>query len=527
MLKLRVVIVTLLLILSISLWGNTNAFDSKEKRNTAYPLSKETVQIQGFSQYPHTTFYHVYAKSVKRIIINQISGDAITLNPGGQGSIQYISWDTSLSSLQHGVELSGEDIPAIIQYVRLYRNDYKPRAFEVPFYSPCRKISHIKSYYNLSRSAQSGKKEYSPSLNKRVYSGGSEQITITNKFHEMQVIIEKLTHQPEKTPGYVLTNEEAKTIRAYADSLKTMDINKLSAFRKTPTVYQEDVNSQNQHKPHGILKLEVSGFENISDARFHLLIVGEEGITSKKIHGNSVRLVLQSDENAFVSISQYWKKEKQGILFDTKSKEYKHYKASLHPKNRNDEPLVEIPTYLIDNEKTSEVYQFVVVRQLPELAKTKDEFVIKLKENNGWDKRNYHIVLIELFQGYRHINKLSFAHWMQYLFFFLGVFLLSLVIKYLVMYVLFKPVCHASGKDNYKIILSACASGIAISLTVIWWILPLFIHQLTVQLIISIAFSVVVEGFIYSKILHISLMKAMLLSIMCNLVFFSAGLLIF
>ncbi len=520
----RKILVSMLMVFTISLWGVSKASDGKGKQDSAYPLSNETVQIQGFSKYPNTVFYHVYAKSVRRIFVSRIKGDAISFQSDGGGYMHYISWDTSLSTLQQGVELSGEENPGIIQYLRLYRNDYKPKALEVPFYPSCRKISHITSYFSLNRHGQSstnsGNKEFGLNITKRVYSGGSDQITITDKFHEMQVLIDKLTHQPEKIPGFVLTKEEAKTIRAYADSLKSTNINRLVILRKKPAHSQDNEQSNNYDKPHGILKLNVTGFENVSVGRFHLLIVGEDGLICRVIRGNIIKVKLDSDERAYITRSQYWGREKKGVLFDLNSKEYKHYKATLHPKNRNEEPLVEIPTYLIKDEKTSEVHQFEVVSQLPELAKTKDDFVIKLKEPDGEKVANLHTDVIALSEGYNH------TRWVPFIINFLVVLILSLAMKYLVLLVMYQTICQVSGWDNKYKLFYPCLGGVVITLSAVWFLVPFVQNFVIVKLIVSFAFTMIIEGMIYRKFLHIPLKKAMLLTACCNLVFFLAGMLV-
>lgn len=114
---------------------------------------------------------------------------------------------------------------------------------------------------------------------------------------------------------------------------------------------------------------------------------------------------------------------------------------------------------------------------------------------------------------------------MEYEILFLKSLALTIFIETIILIVFVRYILKQNEiKVPYLIITGFIASFA--TLPYLWFILPYFIEQRTVYIILGESFAVLVETFIIGAILRIEFTKSLLCSFVCNLISFLIGLLI-
>ncbi|MDR2954881.1 MAG: hypothetical protein LBV43_07365 [Prevotella sp.] len=114
---------------------------------------------------------------------------------------------------------------------------------------------------------------------------------------------------------------------------------------------------------------------------------------------------------------------------------------------------------------------------------------------------------------------------MEYEILFLKSLTLTIFIETIVLIVFVRYILKQNEiKIPYLIITGLIASFA--TLPYLWFILPYFIQERIVYIIIGESFAVLVETFIIGAVLRIGFTKSLLCSFVCNLISFSIGLLI-
>jgi hypothetical protein len=114
---------------------------------------------------------------------------------------------------------------------------------------------------------------------------------------------------------------------------------------------------------------------------------------------------------------------------------------------------------------------------------------------------------------------------MEYEIQFLKALALTLVVELLVLFVLFKTIYKETKVSNGLLLLTGVVPSMA-TLPYLWFIIPLFVHNHLVYMVICELSAVMVEWLIIQGLLRIPYGKALLVSFLCNAISFSIGLLI-
>jgi hypothetical protein len=114
---------------------------------------------------------------------------------------------------------------------------------------------------------------------------------------------------------------------------------------------------------------------------------------------------------------------------------------------------------------------------------------------------------------------------MQYELEFIKALLITVVIETTVLFLLIRFVIKNSGSRVWIVILAGITASGA-TLPYLWFIFPLFLHTKLWYTCVSELFAVVAESFILKGFLRTGYRIALLISFVCNLVSYAAGLLI-
>lgn len=107
---------------------------------------------------------------------------------------------------------------------------------------------------------------------------------------------------------------------------------------------------------------------------------------------------------------------------------------------------------------------------------------------------------------------------------FLLSLILTLILEIPILILFFKKLENKKIKLSKLIFIGFLAS--ALTLPYLWFILPIYLHSLS-YIILGEMFVIIVESLIYSNLLEIKFSKAIIFSLVCNLISFFIGLLIF
>jgi hypothetical protein len=110
---------------------------------------------------------------------------------------------------------------------------------------------------------------------------------------------------------------------------------------------------------------------------------------------------------------------------------------------------------------------------------------------------------------------------------FIRALVFSILIEFLVLLLLFKPVTSIFPFKIEQMITMfiTCAIATGFTISINWWVLPAFIHQYFLNLVVTELFAVFVEALVYAKVFKIALKDAILLSAACNFNSYFAGVL--
>ncbi len=110
---------------------------------------------------------------------------------------------------------------------------------------------------------------------------------------------------------------------------------------------------------------------------------------------------------------------------------------------------------------------------------------------------------------------------------FIRALIYSILIEFLVLLILFKPVTLVSPfkLEQFITIFITCAAATGFTISINWWIFPAFINQYLPNLIATELFAVIVEALVYAKVFKISFKNALILSVACNFNSYIAGVL--
>ncbi|MBE8723550.1 hypothetical protein [Flavobacterium hungaricum] len=108
---------------------------------------------------------------------------------------------------------------------------------------------------------------------------------------------------------------------------------------------------------------------------------------------------------------------------------------------------------------------------------------------------------------------------------FLEALLLTIGIETLILFLFFKTIYRNLKIRNILLLLTGITTSLA-TLPYVWFVFPVFIHHRIPYLIVSESFAVIIESFLIYKLLKIEFKKAFLVSLICNVISFSIGLLI-
>lgn len=114
---------------------------------------------------------------------------------------------------------------------------------------------------------------------------------------------------------------------------------------------------------------------------------------------------------------------------------------------------------------------------------------------------------------------------MDYELLFFKSLLLTVTIETIILCLFFRLIVKLENTSIQRLI----NTGIIASLTTLpylWYILPNYIDQRILYVIIGESFAVLVEAFIIGVILKVNLLKAFLCSLTCNMISFLTGLII-
>ncbi|MDY0151467.1 MAG: hypothetical protein RBS43_04260 [Candidatus Cloacimonas sp.] len=112
---------------------------------------------------------------------------------------------------------------------------------------------------------------------------------------------------------------------------------------------------------------------------------------------------------------------------------------------------------------------------------------------------------------------------------FIVALMFSIVIEFLVLLLLFKPLTMlpASGLKQILCIFLTCGLATGFTITINWWVFPLFIRIYLINLLVTELFAIGVEAFVYGKVFRIPFKTALFLSLACNLCSYGGGVLLF
>ena len=110
---------------------------------------------------------------------------------------------------------------------------------------------------------------------------------------------------------------------------------------------------------------------------------------------------------------------------------------------------------------------------------------------------------------------------------FLIALILSILVETLVLIRIFQPEVYDRDRDNKRLLIFTCIAATTVTITIIWWIFPLFIGHRIFGVLVSEVFALLAEGVIYTKMFKIPLKKGMRLSLLCNLASYLLGLIVF
>jgi len=232
MLKLRLVFISLLILLSISLRGSVPCYSE-------YPQNRFIVIVNGFSNYPDVKFYVITVESLKHITIDPVEGDEIVMQQDPGDGPMYISWNPRFRTFEPWYSYDIDD-PVLKQLVPRNSSQSMPQTMLIPANQPLKKIGDIVSSYELGLYKNpTSRQTYKLTLFRRVYRCGSfrvNTIDIKDHFAEMQSIIEFITNIGEVTPYFQFRNIELGIINAYADSLSKHQTTMEKVIRNYPNI---------------------------------------------------------------------------------------------------------------------------------------------------------------------------------------------------------------------------------------------------------------------------------------------------
>lgn len=112
---------------------------------------------------------------------------------------------------------------------------------------------------------------------------------------------------------------------------------------------------------------------------------------------------------------------------------------------------------------------------------------------------------------------------------FLIALILSIAIEFLVLLLLFKPLTQirVSGLKQILFIFITCGLATAFTISLNWWIFPMFLRIYMINLLVTELFAIGVEAFVYAKVFHLPFKTALFLSAACNFCSYGGGVLLF
>ncbi len=114
---------------------------------------------------------------------------------------------------------------------------------------------------------------------------------------------------------------------------------------------------------------------------------------------------------------------------------------------------------------------------------------------------------------------------MDYELLFLKSLLLTILIEIPVMFIYFRLFDKLSELKIYRVLITGFIASFA-TLPYLWFILPNYIDQKMMYIIIGESFAIIVETFIIEAILRTKFLKSFLCSLSCNAISFLLGLII-
>lgn len=108
---------------------------------------------------------------------------------------------------------------------------------------------------------------------------------------------------------------------------------------------------------------------------------------------------------------------------------------------------------------------------------------------------------------------------------FLEALLITIGIETLILFLFFKTIYRKLKIRNILLLVTGITASL-FTLPYVWFVFPVFIHHRIPYLIVSESFAVIIESFLIYKLLKIEYKKAFLVSLICNVISFSIGLLI-
>jgi hypothetical protein len=112
---------------------------------------------------------------------------------------------------------------------------------------------------------------------------------------------------------------------------------------------------------------------------------------------------------------------------------------------------------------------------------------------------------------------------------FVRALIYSILIEFLTLLLIFRSVTSISPfkMEQFLTILITCAAATGFTISINWWIFPVFINQYLANLIVTELFAFIVEALVYAKVFKIALKEAILLSVICNFNSYVIGVLFF